>query len=293
MSVPASRRALVLRRRPAVAPRLVERLATPEALRDAWRQVRRNGGGAGGDGVTLAVFEAGLDEALRQLGQALRAGDYRPGPLRHVDIPKPDGRVRRLSIPCIRDRVAQSAALALLQARLDGRMSATSFGYRPALGVADALAAVTAGRKDGLGWTWEADIRAFFDSVPHRRLLAELAIWIEADDMLQLIGGWLRGFSCTGMGVAQGAPISPLLANLYLHPLDRLLAAAGHRPVRYADDFVVLARSCAAAGEARDLGTQVLRDRGLAVQPAKTRIVPPECGFDFLGVPIAPALARA
>lgn len=286
VSPPASLRALLLRQRRRAPLKLVDSIAAMPALQQAWRKVRSNGGGAGGDGVALVSFEAALDARLATLSASLTDGSYRPGPLRRVSMRKPDGRARLLSIPCIRDRVAQTSAITALQARLDARQSPASFAYRPALGVLDALAAVRAAQAAGFAWTWEADIREFFDSVPHRRLLAELAIWIEADDMLRLIGMWLDGFSPRGAGIAQGAPISPLLANLYLHPLDRMLVAAGHKPVRYADDFVVLARTRRDAAAAWQMAGRLLADRGLALHPAKTRIVPPDEAFVFLGVTI-------
>ena len=259
------------------------RIADPANLRQAWQRVRANQGGPGGDGVRLEAFAARLERELARLASELAGGTYRPGPLRRVLIPKPDGGDRQLAIPCIRDRVVQTAALLVLQPLLDRRQSDTSFAYRPARGVADALTAVRRAHAAGLVWTLEADIVHYFDSIPHRRLLAELAIWIEAEDLLRLIARWLDGFSATGVGVAQGAPISPLLANLFLHPLDRLLAAAGHVPVRYADDFVVLAASMRDVEQAREIAAGVLRERGLALKAAKTRVVAPGTSFRFLG----------
>ena len=188
-----------------------------------------------------------------------------------------------LAIPCVRDRVAQGAALIVLQPALEARQSHASFGYRPMRGVADAIAAVRRAHASGLVWTLEADIVRYFDSVPHQRLLVELAIWIEAEDVLRLAALWLSGFADQGRGIAQGAPISPLLANLYLHPLDRLLVAAGHVPVRYADDFVVLAAEAGAVEQARRIAEGVLSERGLALNNDKTRIVAPGTPFAFLG----------
>lgn len=259
------------------------RLCEHRTLRDAWRRVWSNHGSPGGDGVTIEAFAGRLDKELSVLAVELRAGRYRPGPSRRVSIPKPAGGVRVLAIPCVRDRVAQGATLAVLQPGLEQRQSDSSFAYRPMRGVADALAAVRRAHGAGLVWTLEADIVHYFDSIPHRRLLAELAIWIEAEDVLRLIAFWLDGSASAGRGIAQGGPISPLLANLYLHPLDRLLVAAGHRPVRYADDFVVLAAGAPAAEQAWRIAEGVLQERGLRLKAEKTRIVPPGVPFQFLG----------
>ncbi len=259
------------------------RICDVRALRTAWRRVWTNRGSPGGDGITVEIFFGRADQELDALSVDIRTGRYRPGPLRRVSIPKPNGGTRTLAIPCVRDRVAQSATLLVLQPSLERRQSAASFAYRPMRGVGDALAAVRRAHTAGLAWTLEADIVQYFDSIPHPRLLAELSIWIEAEDVLRLIAGWLDGFAASGRGIAQGGPISPLLANLYLHPLDRLLVAAGHVPVRYADDFVVLAATLPGAEQARRIAAGVLEERGLDLKAAKTQIVPPGMPFQFLG----------
>jgi CRISPR-associated protein Cas1 len=274
------------------APPILAGIADLARLAEAWRRVRANSGGPGGDGVTLSCFAARCDQELGRLAAELATGRYRPGPLRRAIIPKPDGTSRRLGIPCVRDRVAQTATLALLQPLLEARQSPVSYGYRPARGVADALAAVRAAQDRGLTWTLEADIVQYFDRIPHGRLLAELAIWVEREEVLGLIARWVHGFGEAGRGIAQGAPISPLLANLYLHPLDRLLVAAGHVPVRYADDFVVLSTGMRALEQARCLAEGVLGERGLALLARKTRIVPPGVPFRFLGATLAAPLLR-
>lgn len=233
--------------------------------------------------MTVAAFAARLDRELATLATEIGTNAYRPGPLRRVAIPKADGGTRMLAIPCIRDRVAQGAALFVLQPALEARQSVASFAYRPARGVDDAIAAVRHAHDAGLVWTLEADITACFDSISHQRLIAELAIWLESEPVLRLLALWVHGFSATGYGVAQGAPIAPLLANLYLHPLDRLLAAAGYVPVRYADDFVILAAGAAAVRRARQLAESVLQERGLQLRADKTRTVPPGTPFRFLG----------
>ena len=275
---------------------VLERISAPDILREAWRRVRANKGGPGGDGVTLAVFEQQLDCNLADLAGSLRDGRYRPGRLRRAVIVKPDGRPRTLAIPGIRDRVAQTAALVVIGPMLDPRLSESSFAYRPGRGVDDAVAAVAAAFAAGRVWTLDADVARYFDRVPHGRLLEELAIWLDQEAVLGLFALWLRSFSRFGRGIAQGSPISPLLANLFLHPLDRLVAAAGCMMVRYADDFVVLA-----AGEPQLRAAQagiatVLRRRGLALNAGKTRIVAPGREFVFLGrtlcAPVPPRLGH-
>jgi CRISPR-associated protein Cas1 len=262
---------------------LLARIAAPDNLRQAWRRVRANKGGPGADGVTVAVFERQLDRNLADLAAALRDGRYRPGRLRRVTIAKPDGGRRTLAIPGIRDRVAQTAALIVIGPMLDPRLSQSSFAYRPGRGVTDAIGAVKAAFAAGRVWTLDADIARFFDRVPHHRLLEELAIWLDHEAVIGLFALWLKSFSRFGRGIAQGSPISPLLANLFLHPLDRLVAAAGCIMVRYADDFVVLAESEARLRQAHAAIMTVLKRRGLALNVVKTRMVAPGQEFSFLG----------
>lgn len=252
-------------------------------LRQGWRRVKANHGGPGGDGITMGQFERELDAQLLLLSEALRAGTYRPGPVRVVKLRKPDGGWRRLSIPCIRDRVAQAACLTLIAPALDARMSARSFGYRPARSVDMAVADVKAGLDRGLRWVVDADIRRFFDSVPHRRVLPELAIWLDDERMLGFLARSLKPGTKDDCGLPQGAPIAPLIANLYLHPMDRILSAAEFFHIRYADDFVILCQDREDAKRALAMVQGILKDRGLALHPEKTRIVHASEGFVFLG----------
>jgi CRISPR-associated protein Cas1 len=258
-------------------------IASAATLQEAWRRVRANRGGPGGDGVDLDRFAQALTSNLDALGRALLDGSYKPGPLRRARIPKADGSYRRLTIPTIADRIVQTAALVIFGPCLDQRMSEASWAYRPHRGVADALAAVREGFSSGYLWTLDADISRFFDRVPHARLKQELAIWVDDERVLRLFTLWLRGFSRFRRGIAQGAPISPLLANLYLHPIDRLMGASGHTMIRYADDFVVLGREKGDVMAAKSLVSGLLRSRGLTLKPEKTRILPPGEPFVFLG----------
>jgi CRISPR-associated protein Cas1 len=264
---------------------MFEALIESEGLRAAWARVRADGGAAGGDGETAAVFATDLDARLRRLACDLRAGTYRPGPLRRVPIIRPDGRFRLLRIPSIADRVVQTAANALLGPALDARMSAESFGYRHARSVAQALERLRVLAR-GRPFALDADIRSFFDSVPHRRLIDELGIWIGDPRMLRLLALWVEGFG-GGRGLAQGAPIAPLLANLYLHPLDAAFARAGVPHVRYADDFVALATTRTGAEAARRLAAETLARRGLALHDGKTAVRVLAAGLRFLGQDLA------
>ena len=270
---------------PAAQARL-EAVIDMRCLDRAWRRVRGNHGGPGGDGVTIAAFEAALVTNLRRLADELAHGRYRPGPLRRSRMPKPAGGFRELAIPCVRDRVAQAAVLDVLQPQLDLRQSPHSFAYRKARGVREALEAVRQAHQGGLIWTAETDIAQCFDTIAHASLMAELAIWLDDERLIGLVGHWLYGFGRNGRGIAQGAPISPLLANLFLHPMDRLLRAAGHLVIRYADDFLLLSTSEAGARQALGLARAILAKRGLALKQDKTRIVPPGTAFQFLGVSI-------
>jgi group II intron reverse transcriptase/maturase len=231
----------------------------------------------------LEELEAHIDPALERLGRALIAGIYRPGKLRGSFITKADGGSRALRIPAVIDRVAQTAALIVLEPEMDRRMSEASWGYRRRRSVADAIRVIEDAYAAGLVWTVDADIERFFENVRHRQLLADLAMWIEDERILRLISMWLRSFNWRGLGIAQGAPISPLLANVYLHPLDRLVTSHGHRIVRYADDFVVLTATRREAKAAQKQVGRVLDARGLRLSRTKTKIMLPGTPYRFLG----------
>lgn len=269
--------------RPVDGSALFAQACAISGLMAGWSKVAANAGAAGGDRVTIPVFAANLDQRLIRLSQALREGSYRPGPLRHVAIPKASGGTRRLAIPCIADRVAQSAVAQALSPALEEEFEDASYGYRPGRGVADAVRRVEALRRQGFVWTLDADIEAYFDTIPIDRLSDRLARVVTESPLLALVGLWLEHGAVMGRGLPQGSPLSPLLANLYLDELDEALFRDGLRIVRYADDFVVLAKDRPDAEAAQKRAEAVLKQAGLRLNPGKTAIRGYDDSLRFLG----------
>lgn len=268
---------------PADGPGLFDQITRLDRLEAAWERVLANQGGAGGDGMTVEEFSIDLPTRLVRLQLALAQGTYRPGRLRRVDVAKEDGGTRPLAIPPVVDRVAQTAVAQVLTPLLDPQMHDGSFAYRPGRSVAVAVARVAEHRRQGFGWVVDGDIERYFERVPHERMMACLARAIDEPPLLDLIELWLESFSAMGLGLPQGAPLSPLLANLYLDDIDDRIAARGVRLVRFADDFLLMCRGEVAAADARDRMAALLAEHGLRLPPDKTRIVPFEQGFRFLG----------
>jgi CRISPR-associated protein Cas1 len=262
---------------------LFAQVVSAPRLEAAWAKVRANDGAAGGDGVSVRAFEGDSARRLGRLAEALATGEYRPGPIRHVEIPKPQGGMRGLSIPCVVDRVAQTSAHEVLGPILDAEFEDTSFAYRPGRGVADAVRRVAALREEGYAWLLDADIEAFFDNVPHERLIDRLGESLPDGPLTNLISLWITHAAPSGRGLPQGSPISPLLANLYLDRADEALQGKGHRLVRFADDFVILAKDQGGAEAALALAGRVLGDLGLRLNAEKTKVTSFDQGFRFLG----------
>jgi RNA-directed DNA polymerase len=272
---------------------LIDKVYALPNLQRAWQQVAANGGAAGSDGMTIATFRANADQRLEQLAEDLRAKTYRPQPVRRVFIPKQGGGQRPLGIPTIRDRIVQQALRQILEPLFEGKFSARSHGFRPEKGCATALSVVDRAVKHGYQWVVDADLEAFFDSVDHERLLAALNEEIADGSVLRLVRQILKAgvllpataaVEPTDLGTPQGGPLSPLLANVYLHAFDLRMVQAGYGLVRYADDFVIFAQSEGEAAAALTLARAVLEgELGLKLHPEKTRVVSVAHGFAFLG----------
>jgi len=272
---------------------LIDKVYAPRTLWAAWERVAANQGAAGIDRMSIERFEAHAERYLTELAEALRTNVYQPSPVRRVHIPKGNGKTRPLGIATVKDRVVQTALKLVMEPIFEKDFRPVSYGFRPERGCKDALRVVHQALKEGYTWVVDADLQSYFDTIPKEPLLALVREQVSDSRVLALVRAFLDQDVMDGLkrwtpmaGTAQGSALSPLLANLYLHGLDRLMSEAGIRYVRFADDFVALCRTRQEADAVLRAIQAWVMQNGLQLHPEKTRVghcVEKGQGFEFLG----------
>lgn len=272
--------------------RLIDKVFAERNLWAAFQQVAQKKGAAGVDHVTVAQFGSQLPDSVWELSDQLRAGTYRPQAVRRVHIPKPGtAETRPLGIPTVRDRVVQAAVVNVIEPIFEKDFAEHSYGFRPGRGCKDALRRVAQLLEQGFVYVVDADLKSYFDTIPHEHLMTRLEEKIADGPLLKLIRSFLEAHILDEVtewtpeaGAPQGAVLSPLLSNIYLNPLDHLMAGNGYEMVRYADDFVILCRTAEDAHRALEQVRTWTAEAGLTLHPTKTKIVDARVeGFAFLG----------
>jgi RNA-directed DNA polymerase len=279
---------------PAVTEHLMEEVCDRENLQSAWKRVRRNQGSPGVDGMTIDDAKGYLREHWPSIRSRLLDGTYQPQPVKRVEIPKPDGGIRKLGVPCVVDRLIQQALLQVLQERWDPTFSEHSYGFRPGRSAHQAVAQAQRYIAEGYGYVVDIDLEKFFDRVNHDCLMARVAARVSDKRVLKLIRAFLNaGVMEDGLvlpvdeGTPQGGPLSPLLSNIVLDDLDKELARRGHRFCRYADDCNIYVRSQRAGERVMASVSRFLTVKlRLKVNEAKSAVARPE-ERKFLGFSIS------
>jgi RNA-directed DNA polymerase len=273
---------------------LIDKVYGLKTLQLAWEKVQENAGGSGVDGMSVARFAKGCSSGLLVLKEQLRLDRFEPLPVKRVWIPKPGTNEKRpLGVPAVKDRIVQTAVRMVLEPIFEQEFAQHSYGFRPGRGCKDALRRVQHLLDSGKAWVVDADLKSYFDTIPHRRLMERVAERVADTKVLSLIQKFLKqGIMDAGSlaqageeGTPQGAVMSPLLANIYLNAFDHKMAGLGFEMVRYADDFVILCESQEQALSALETVREWMHQNGLSLHPQKTRIVDMQKpgGFDFLG----------
>jgi RNA-directed DNA polymerase len=269
---------------PARTNRLMEEVCERENLKEALRRVKGNKGSAGVDGITVSQLTDYLKQHWPVIREQLLNGTYEPKPVRRVEIPKPDGGVRKLGIPTVLDRFIQQAVMQVLQRQWDSTFSEHSYGFRPGRSAHQAVAQAQQYIVAGYSWVIDLDLEKFFDRVNHDKLMGQIAKRVEDKRLLKLIRAFLNaGVMENGLvspsveGTPQGGPLSPLLSNLVLDELDRELDRRGHRYLRYADDCNIYVRSQRAGQRVMKGVTRFITNRlKLKVNETKSAVARPQ-----------------
>lgn len=269
---------------------MLDQLTARGTLYKAFERVRENGGCRGADGMTVGDFAARLEEEIDRLEDRLLRRVYHPFPLLRLSIPKPTSGMRHLSIPTVRDRVVQTAVDLVTRDLFEKEFEDCSYAYRCGRSVRSAIHRIRELRAQGYGWVVDADIDAFFDNIPHERMIERLRRLPLDPYVVALFEKWVRMEVYDGQrirsltkGIPQGSVTSPMLANLFLDELDESLALFGQVLVRYGDDFVILCKTPEAAAEALELTDYLLSQLELHLNREKTRLTSFDQGFKFLG----------
>jgi RNA-directed DNA polymerase len=294
LSIEAIRWRLVRKEQKKKHHSLIDKVWNWKNLNEAWEKVKQNRGAGGIDEVSIEEFDQNKEQNLNEIQRMLKQDRYKPKPVKRVYIPKPDGKQRPLGIPAIRDRVVQQALKKVIEPIFEAGFLDSSFGYRPEKSAKQAIEQIEEVRDEGYEWVVDADIKAFFDTVNHEKLIDAVAERISDGRVLKLIKSFLEadimgqglGLVKNVIGTPQGGVISPLLANIYLHYFDERMAELGYEVVRYADDFLVLCGSEVEAMEALSHVKEILGELELTLHPDKTRIKNFSEGVDFLGFTI-------
>lgn len=271
--------------------RLVDKVYALPNLWAAWAKSAANDGAAGVDGITIERYERDVEANLLRLAGKLREGTYQPKAIRRKYIPKGEGKMRPLGIPTVEDRIVQGAIRHVIEPIFEREFAPHSYGFRPGKGCKDALRRVDELLRQGYRYVVDADLKSYFDTIPQTKLLEKVRERVADGPVLKLIEAFLQAKILEGLeqwtpaaGAPQGAVLSPLLSNIYLNPLDHLLAEQGYEMVRYADDFVILCRTRQQAEAALDQVRRWTAQAGLSLHPDKTRIADTQTdAFEFLG----------
>ncbi len=259
-----------------------------DTMREAWEEVAENQGGAGTDDETIRVWNRNWEERIRDLSARVAQNRYKPGRLRKVLIPKRDpSEYRILMIPTVTDRVIQKAASIVITKQVNSRFFPFSFGYRPGLGVKQAVEHILVIRENGCRLCFSGDIDDFFNNVDHELLLRFIDADLSDNSLVPLVSLWLEKYAQVtkrSCGIPQGSPVSPILANIYLHRLDYFIHQSGLQMVRYADDFVILFKDERSASRICTLVTTGLSNLLLRLAKEKSFTSSFDAGFTFLGV---------